>query len=177
MQGSTLRMSLLIDNVLDFARGRLGGGLGITLESGEPLRPALQQVIDEVRATVPERAIESRFDVDAPVTLDHVRIAQLLSNLLGNAITHGDPDRPVRIDASIRNGQLEISVANGGRPIPPEAMGHLFQPFYRGKVRPSQQGLGLGLFIAGEIAKAHGGRIDVASDEAETRFTFVMPVG
>ena len=67
-------------------------------------------------------------------------------------------------------------MANGGEPIPQEAMERLFQPFYRGEVRPSMQGLGLGLSIASQIAEAHGGRLEVKSDADETRFTFRMPV-
>jgi len=68
-------------------------------------------------------------------------------------------------------------VANGGDPIPPAVMARLFQPFYRGDVRPSAEGLGLGLYIASQLAEAHGGRIDVTSDASETRFTFRMPIG
>ena len=151
------------------------GDLASAPEKGQALAPTLEQIIAEFRAIVPERVIETNIQLDSPVTADPARIAQLLSNLLGNAITHGDPDQPIRIDALLKNGQLEISVANGGEPIPHAAREHLFQPFYRGKVRPNQQGLGLGLFIASEIAKAHGGRIDVTSDAIETRFTFVMP--
>ena len=175
MQNSTLRMSGIIDNVLDFARGKLGGGLGVTPDRGRALAPTLEQVIAEFRAIAPERMIETNIQLDAPVAVDHARIAQLFSNLLGNAITHGDPGQAIRIDAYVQNGQLEISVANGGEPIPQAATEHLFQPFYRGKLSPNQEGLGLGLFITSEIAKAHGGRIDVTSDSIETRFTFVMP--
>jgi sigma-B regulation protein RsbU (phosphoserine phosphatase) len=175
IQNSTRRMSEIIDNVLDLARGKLGSGLSVTPEKGQALAPTLEQVIAEFRAIVPERVIDTNIQLEFPVAADHPRIAQLLSNLLGNAITHGDPGQPIRIDARLNDRQLEISVANGGEPIPQAAREHLFQPFYRGKVSPNQQGLGLGLFIASEIAKAHGGRIDVTSDPIETRFTFVMP--
>ena len=116
-------MSGIIDNVLDFARGKLGGGLGVTPEKGQALAPTLEQVIAEFRAIVPERVIETNIQLDSPVAADHARIAQLLSNLLGNAITHGDPAQPIRIDARLKNGQLEISVANGGEPIPQAATG------------------------------------------------------
>jgi signal transduction histidine kinase len=117
------------------------------------------------------------LNLDVAVAVDHARVAQLFSNLLGNAITHGDPLQPVRVDVTARAGELTIGVANKGAPISPAAMGTLFQPFYRGEGKASKQGLGLGLYIASEIAKAHGGRIDVASHVAETRFTFVMPIG
>ncbi|WP_245488826.1 PAS domain-containing sensor histidine kinase [Mesorhizobium sp. M7D.F.Ca.US.004.03.1.1] len=176
IQGSTLRMSGLINNLLDFARGRLGGGMAVNLDASKPLEPTLRQAIDEIRAVVPERLLEMHLDIDVPVAVDHARIAQMFSNLLGNAIIHGNPVEPVRIDVTTRAGQLTVSVANSGPPISPAAMDTLFQPFYRGEGKASKQGLGLGLYIASEIAKAHGGRIDVISDVGETRFTFVMPI-
>ena len=70
-----------------------------------------------------------------------------------------------------------MAVANAGKPIPPAVMDRLFQPFYRGNASSAIQGLGLGLYISSAIAEAHGGRIDVTSDEDETRFTFSMPLG
>lgn len=103
-------------------------------------------------------------------------MSQLVSNLLGNALTHGDPKAPVRLHAAIDEQCLELWVANTGEPIPETAMERLFQPFFRGEVRPSKQGLGLGLHIATEIAKAHGGELTVRSDEGETRFTLKMPL-
>ena len=93
---------------------------------------------------------------------DPVRIGQLFSNLLGNALTYGPPGEPVTVTR--QNGRtVRARVCNKGDPIPPAAMERLFYPFSRGEVRPSQQGLGLGLYIASEIAKAHDGAIDVSS--------------
>ncbi len=80
--------------------------------------------------------------------------------------------KPIRVRAMAAGGVFELSVANAGDPIPPAAMERLFLPFSRGTLRPSQNGLGLGLYIASEIAKAHGGVLDVVSTEEETRFTF-----
>lgn len=101
----------------------------------------------------------------------------MFSNLLGNAVTHGAEDGPIRIVGGLRiDGVLELTVANPGEPIPPEMVEHLFKAFHRGQVRNNAQGLGLGLYIASQIAEAHGGRIDVISDTEETRFTFTMPV-
>ena len=175
MQKSVARMSALIDNVLDFARGRLGSG--ITLKrSPQSLEPVLNQVIAELRAGSPGRKIETTFDLTRAVDCDGGRIAQLLSNLLGNAVTHGAADRPIRVHATTQDGKFELSVANAGEPIPSEAMERLFQPFYRVAEQGSQQGLGLGLYIASEIARAHGGTIDVTSSPAGTRFTFRMPL-
>ncbi|MBY3153075.1 PAS domain-containing sensor histidine kinase [Rhizobium laguerreae] len=175
MQGSVVRMSALIDNVLDFARGRLGGG--ITLERrSEHLEPLLRQVIEELRFSHLDRAIEVTIEFDGPINCDSGRIGQLVSNLLGNALTHGAPDEPVRLSAATVDGKLELWIANGGAPISSEAMTGLFQPFFKGEAGTSQRGLGLGLHIASEIARAHGGTITVSSDYKETRFTFVMPL-
>jgi signal transduction histidine kinase len=176
MHGSIVRMSGLIDNVLDFARGRLGGGFTLTHQAEVDLEPILQQVVNELRIGAPGRAIETDFTLPDPVTCDPSRFGQMGSNLLANGLTHGEPGEPVRIQAATTAGELEVSVGNGGRPIPPETMERLFQPFFRGEVQPSQQGLGLGLHIASEIAKAHGGIIDVTSGPEETRFTFRMPL-
>lgn len=175
MQGSINRMSLLIDNVLDFARGRLGGGLTLQRRASEPVNKVLDHVVAELRASHPDRAIETKFEPGEPVDYDSQRIGQLFSNLLGNAITHGSPDKPIKVEATSQNGTFEVSVANSGDPIPPAVMAQLFQPFYRGTVRHSLQGLGLGLYIASEIARAHGGTLDVNSSTDETRFTFRMP--
>jgi len=108
------------------------------------------------------------------VQCDAVRLGQLVSNLLGNALTHGATDAPVYLHAHTGDGVLEISVANSGKPIGSEALAKLFEPFFRGEVRHSRQGLGLGLYISSEIAKAHGGTLTVLSSEQETRFTFRM---
>jgi signal transduction histidine kinase len=175
MQNTIARMEGLIDNVLDLARGRLGGGLAMDIEHGKSLKPILDQVLSELRASWPDRVIETRFELHEDISADHARVAQLFSNLLANALTHGAEDKPIQIDALSANGQFELSVANAGEPISPHAMERLFQPFYRGQVRPNLQGLGLGLYIASEIAKAHGGALTVASSTKETRFTFRMP--
>lgn len=175
MQGSVVRMSALIDNVLDFARGRLGGG--ITLDRrAEHLEPLLRQVIEELRFSHLDRAIEVTIEFDGPINCDSGRIGQLVSNLLGNALTHGTPDEPVRLSAATVDGRLELWIANGGAPISTDAMTRLFQPFFTGEAGTGQRGLGLGLHIASEIARAHGGTITVSSDDKETRFTFVMPL-
>lgn len=175
MQASITRMSRLIDNILDFARGRLGGGLSLERTTKEPLQPILEQVIAELHSGNSTRTIEVDFDIRSPVYCDVQRIGQLFSNLLGNAIVHGAPDMPVRVRAATYGSSFELSVANSGEPISPAAMEKLFQPFYRGQVRASLQGLGLGLFIASEIARAHGGTLEVDSNTEETRFTFQMP--
>jgi sigma-B regulation protein RsbU (phosphoserine phosphatase) len=121
----------------------------------------LEQVIDELRTASPQRVIETSFEITASVNCDRTRIGQLASNLISNALTHGAPDKPVRVAAKTAGGEFELSVANAGAPIPAAAMEKLFEPFFRGDIRSSRQGLGLGVHIASQIAQAHGGRIDV----------------
>ncbi|MFC5067713.1 ATP-binding protein [Flaviflagellibacter deserti] len=173
MQGSALRMFGLIDNVLDFARGRLGGGITLRL-SHEALGPVLEHVVEELQTAYPERAVEKAIVITQQVLCDQARIAQLASNLLGNAFTHGAAELPVKIAATTEDGMFKLCVSNAGPPIPPEAMKQLFQPFQRGD--RSSEGLGLGLHIASEIAKAHDGSLTVRSDANETCFTFEMPL-
>ena len=103
------------------------------------------------------------------------RIGQLLSNLLGNAIAHGASGKPVRVTAVTGGGALVLAVANGAA-IPDAVIGNLFKPFVRANTRSNRDGLGFGLYIASDIAKAHGGTLDDVSDDEETRFTFTMPL-
>ena len=175
MDGSIDRASALVDDLLDLARGSLGGGFVVDRNGDAPLAPVLEQVIAEVRSIAPERAIDVTIGIEEPVYCDRGRIGQLASNLLANAITHGDADRPVTFDASTSGDLFTLSVANAGPAIPEHVRERLFQPFFRGAIRPSRNGLGLGLYIASEIAKAHDGTLDVTSSDAETRFTFTMP--
>jgi len=175
VQNSVKRMAELIGNVTDFARGRLGGGVTLNL-AAEPMEPMLRQVVAELQTTAPERLIETSLALTQPVRCDRARLGQLVSNLLSNALTYGALDKPVRLEAATRDGQFELAVVNGGEPIPPAALKSIFEPFTRGSFRPNQQGLGLGLYIAHEIAKAHGGTLDVNSTPAETRFIFHMPL-
>jgi sigma-B regulation protein RsbU (phosphoserine phosphatase) len=173
---SAHRMEGLIENVMDFARGRLGGGLVLERNADAALEPVLRQTIAELQTAAPAQVFEIDLSIPDPVDCDRRRIGQLASNLVGNAITHGAPGAPIRIGASTKDGELIFFVANAGKPIPPAMMEGIFRPFSRGSVRPSLQGLGLGLYISSEIAKAHGGSLEVTSDAAETRFTFRMPV-
>ena len=172
MQKSVSRMSTLINDVLDFARGRLGGGLPINAVE-DALEPVLRQVTEELKSTHPDSLIEMNLDLRTPVKCDPGRIAQLFSNLLGNALTHGAPGAPVRVHASSNAGLFELAVVNAGGQIPSAAMERLFSPFARGDAGQDQQGLGLGLYIASEIARAHGGEIAVN----QRRRKCVLPFG
>ncbi len=175
MQKSVARMSALIDNVLDFARGRLGGGIPLR-RSPQSLAPILTQVIAELRASSPERKIKAEINLTQPVDCDAGRIAQLFSNLLGNSVTHGTAATPIHVRATANDGAFELSVANSGEPIPSDAMERLFQPFHRISAQDTHHGLGLGLYIASEIARAHDGTLDVTSSPEETRFTLRIPL-
>lgn len=176
MQTTVMRMAALINDVLDFARGRLGGGISLERDDGKALEPVLTQVIDELRLASPGRVIEAEFAIDQSVKCDRTRVGQLLSNLLGNALTHGAANKPVVVHAQTKGGTFELWVSNAGEPIPPDSMDQLFEPFFRGKARASGQGLGLGLYISSQIAKAHRGTLTVTSTPEETRFTLVMPL-
>jgi signal transduction histidine kinase len=175
IRASGERMSGLISNLLDFARGRLGGGVPV-VRNPEILGPVLAAVVAELRAGRPDRAIDAKFDLPVAVDCDRGRMEQLFSNLLSNALDYGAPDAPIRVRAGVVDGAFELSVANAGDPIPTETQQSLFHPYFRGTQHAAQGGLGLGLYIAHEIAKAHGGTLAVASSPAETRFTFRMPL-
>ena len=174
---SAARMTGLIENVLDFARARLGAGLTLSRSEDCDLGAALEQVIAEARAVWPDREVRSEVDLSGPVNCDGARVAQMFSNLLANALTHGNPRGPVRVRARGGADGFELSVSNLGEPIPPETIGRLFQPYTRASDRPGRQGLGLGLYIASQIARAHGGTLEVESTPDETRFTFRMGGG
>jgi sigma-B regulation protein RsbU (phosphoserine phosphatase) len=175
VKASVARMAGLIDNVLDFARGRLGDGLTLTRERCD-LAPVIAQVAAELRTSHPTREIDLKFSLDGLVDCDRTRLSQLVSNLVANALTHGAPDKPIHVRVANADGALELSVSNSGAPIPPAALAKIFEPFERGSLRSSLQGLGLGLYISSQIARAHAGTLSVTSTPEETRFTFRMPL-
>lgn len=174
MEQSTARMAALIEDVIDLARSRLGGQIPL-VRSLEPLEPALVHVIDEMRTTHPRRRIDAEFAITKPVHADRQHMARLLSNLLGNALSYGDPETPVEVRVRT-DDDFSLSVSNHGPAIPPAMLDKLFAPFVRGQDSGNPQGLGLGLYIVSQIAAAHGGTIDVTSTDAATRFTFRMPL-
>jgi hypothetical protein len=172
------RMSSLIDDVLDFARGRLGGGIGVELTEVENINTGLITVVQELQDAQPDCKILSSISVNRSVRCDLGRLQQVASNLLGNALTHGLPNSPVKISASADEHDLVLEVWNAGEPIPPESLGKIFEPFWRHSVAASRNGLGLGLHICSQIVRAHQGRISVASTrEHGTQFTARLPLG
>ena len=176
MRKSVQRMSELVDNLIDLARSRLGGGLVLTNRRHADLRGDLQQVIDELATACPDRRIVYQAELATPAWCEPPRIARLLSNLVSNALKYGDAAEPVRVLARSNDHEgLVLSVANAGPAIAPEVMQGLFEPYFRGAPQAGQEGLGLGLYIVTQIARAHGGAVDVVSDATQTRFTFRMP--
>jgi signal transduction histidine kinase len=163
LRTTTRRMSRLIDDVLDLARGRLGGGISLSIEGEDSLAQLLENVVAEMRTAYPGRVIHSKIDIGIPVKCDRGRVQQLLSNLLGNALTYGAHDQPVIVTADISGGHLEIAVLNEGEPIPQDMQGKVFEPYWRPATSKPGGGLGLGLYICSEIARAHGGGIKVTS--------------
>lgn len=175
IKDSSFRMNGLIENMLDFASGRLGGGINISPTPDEDLEKVLYQVVEEIHAISPDKKMKLNFDFVHPVVADGKRIAQLFSNLLGNALSYSPPDSTIKITAATTAKEFTLCVANPGKQIPKATLERLFQPFSRGEVEPNQKGLGLGLYISAEIAKAHGGTLEVSSNPDETCFTLTLP--
>ena len=174
MRLSARRMAGLVNDVVDFTRGRMGGGIALNLQHEHCLREPLAQVVEELRGAFPGRVIETDFRLDTPVLCDVQRIEQLTSNLLKNALLYGDASRPVGISCTSASGVFQLSIVNYGPPIPAATIAQLFKPFWRASSQAASEGLGLGLFIVSEIARSHGAQLQVVSDDEETRFTFKL---
>ncbi|XXF81689.1 PAS domain S-box protein [Myxococcaceae bacterium GXIMD 01537] len=171
------RMRRMIAELLDFTRGRLGGGIPI---HAAPIdyRQLLRQGVEELEAAWPERTVrlnlgsggfQGRGDAD--------RLAQVVSNLGANALQYSPPETPVTLSLTDAGAEVVLEVHNEGAPIAPDALAHLFDPFRRARQEHSSvHGLGLGLYIVEQVVKGHGGRITVASSaEAGTRFRVTLP--
>ncbi|MEM7688605.1 MAG: PAS domain-containing sensor histidine kinase [Pseudomonadota bacterium] len=171
------RMSRLIEDLMDFARTRLGSGLSLDISDGSDLGPAMEATVDEIRDVHPERRIDTRIDLPQDVPCDVGRICQLCSNLVANAVTHGEEGGRIELEAVNENGGLIVRVRNNGETMSEKVIDNLFEPFVREEARPSQEGLGLGLFICSQIAKAHGGKLHVESANGLTTFLFELPGG
>lgn len=173
---ASVRMRRLVDNILDFARMNLGSGITI-ISRPSNLYETIKQVIAEFAAIWPGRPIDLEIGGgELTVPCDADRMAQVFSNLITNAMEHGDAGRPISVAAYVDNGCFVYLVKNNGKPIPKRCLDNLFKPFVRGADSTEQKGLGLGLFIVHQIVQAHGGRITVNSDDNETVFRVHLPL-
>jgi signal transduction histidine kinase len=175
MQATIDRMNVMVGSILDFARGRLVSDFALRVEAVSP-EQVVTQVVSELEIAHPERVIALQCDDVPRLLCDPQRIGQLVSNLLGNALTHGSPAAPVTVHCREIAGDFLLSVSNSGPQIPEDVREKLFQPFAQGADSHQSGSLGLGLYIASTIAKAHGGTLDVQSTPAQTCFTFRMPM-
>jgi two-component system sensor histidine kinase/response regulator len=165
------RMNRMIEDILDLTRGQFTGGIPVVLEPTD-LGEVCRQVIGEFRVSTPGREVSLDVHGSVAGNWDPSRLARVVSNLVGNAIQHGG-DVPVRVTVAEREEQVSLSVQNHGAPIPPQILPRLFEPFRRGDT--SAEGLGLGLYIVREIARAHQGSVEVTSTGTEgTTFTVTL---
>jgi two-component system, sensor histidine kinase and response regulator len=176
VRSSGRRMARMIDELFDLARVRLGEGLGLTRQRVDARRLA-ESVAAEHRAIHPERTIVLDGDSRAEGEWDGTRLEQLVSNLVGNALTHGEPGGPVTVALHMDGASREISVHNKGS-IPPEGLPEVFLPFVSRRAnRKGTEGLGLGLYIVEQIVQGHCGTVDVRSTPEEgTTFRVRLPV-
>jgi two-component system sensor histidine kinase/response regulator len=170
------RMSRMIEDLLDLARGRLAGGMQIVREPVD-LAAVVGRVVRESQAAKPGRALELRQQGHFNGQWDAGRLAQVASNLIANALQYGDPQEPVIVELEgTRENTVEMVVSNAGS-IPKELLPQIFDPF-RGRSEPGRrsEGLGLGLYIVKELVEAHEGRVDVTSNPGERiRFSVRLP--
>ena len=174
---TSYRMQGLIDNLLDFAKGHLGEGIRLELSSNkQALKKLLLQVSKEIKTVDTEHEIITEIELEDSFECDINRISQLYSNLLSNAIKHGAKHQPIKTKVTSSNGIFSLTVSNSGNRIPDEKKINLFKPFFTTNADDNKSGLGLGLYISSEIAKAHGGKMEVNSNDDQTEFKFTMPI-
>ncbi len=173
---SSRRMARLIEDLLDFSRARLTGGIHVLPEPGD-LGELTRGVLQEHQASAPERRIELTQDGQLRGEFDGGRVAQIASNLVGNALQHGASDGTIRVHLDGREAaHVRLSVINPGE-IPAQLLGEIFEPF-RGRSQPGSErggGLGLGLYIVQQLARAHGGEVNVTTGAGTTCFTVAFP--
>ena len=171
---SAQRMERMIGDLLDVTRARLGGSIPLTRRAAD-LQQVCEQAMIEIRAGQPEAVVRLEADGDLRGEWDPDRLAQLVSNLIGNAIQHGG-GTPVTLKAHEDGDSVTLAVHNGGPPVPPDVLPVVFEPLARGHGETAEHSIGLGLFIARAIVLAHGGDIQVSSSaDAGTTFTVSLP--
>ncbi len=175
---SSERMSNMVGQLLDLTRTRLAGGIPIERRSAG-FRAIVAGAIEELQLVYRDRDIQLETGEEIEGLWDTDRLTQVVSNLVGNALEHGAPDRPVTVRLSTDDDLVRFSVHSFGPPIPPEVLPLIFDPYRRTSARSGRsKGLGLGLFITQQIVLAHGGRLDCRSTgEDGTTLTVVLPRG
>jgi phosphoserine phosphatase RsbU/P len=173
---ATERAKRLISDLLDFTQARLGAGLAVTPEPID-LHEMIAEALQDLRLAFPARTLIHQRVGSGACVADGNRLAQLVGNLVSNAMAYGASDAPVTVITAVAASAFTISVHNQGPPIPAEALPTLFQPMSRGSdAGRVSRSVGLGLYIVHEIARAHGGRTSVTSVAGEgTTFTTVIP--
>lgn len=175
---SGARMQALLDDLCDFNRTRLGLGINV-IPKRVNLADVLAEELEELRAIHPDRQIELHVTGDSQGVWDGQRLQQLLGNLVLNALKYGAQDTPVRVMVTCDVTHVRIDVSNRGPAIEQATLARIFDPLMRGDEQQSKddraRNLGLGLYIASEIAKAHNGAIEARSDGTETSFSVSLP--
>ena len=175
---STGRAQRMISDLLDFTQARVGGGFVLQYRAHE-LGELLGLIVEETRLAHPEREIQLELSGNSQGEWDADRLAQLLTNLLNNALVHGLEDETVRVRVEGGPDTVVVSVHNWGPPIPPDALPHLFEPMQRGAATSrsaKNKSVGLGLYIVRQIVLAHGGTVEVHSSEQRgTTFIVCLP--
>jgi PAS domain S-box-containing protein len=168
------RIQHIVGDLLDLSREREGSGIPIERKHTD-LRAVCRQIIDEIEALARDRQITLDCEGDATGAWDEHRLVQAISNLTSNAVRHSTPGSPVRVRLTGNDEQVAVEIHNRGT-IPDEILPRIFEPFRSGRHHASRgDGLGLGLFIAKAIARAHGGGLEVNSSSDATMFRLVLP--
>lgn len=170
---SSARIERMADDLLDFTRGRIGGGVPVHIAAAD-LAAVIRDVTDEFHEAFPDRDIRADVDVDnLRGDWDADRLAQVVSNLIANALEHGDD--PIEVSGRADGDQVVLEVRNPGD-LASGSISQIFDPFVSlGTTRAGRRGLGLGLYIVREVARAHGGTVDAGSDDGTTTFRVRLP--
>ncbi|HEX8825250.1 MAG TPA: ATP-binding protein [Archangium sp.] len=178
IRNSAGRMARMLGDLLDFARSNHLGGLPMHRERVN-LHDITRSALEELQVAYVDRKLELELEGDGWGWWDADRLAQVVGNLVSNALHHGRPDAPVRVKVHGIGPEVLLSIHNEGAPIPPELQARLFQPFRRGTTgKAGTRSVGLGLYIVRQVAHAHGGDVTVHSTEgAGTTFTVRLPRG
>lgn len=165
---SVRRASQIVGDLLDLTRCQMGPGIPVRTTDID-LSPLCQRVVEEIQAFHPEATVVLEIKAAVPGKFDGARMEQVFSNIISNAVQHGDTTHPIRVELGTLDDCAVFTVRNSGEAIPEDVLPFIFNPMGRFSQRSAidhgpAEGLGLGLFIASEIVASHGGSIDVSSD-------------